>query len=452
MEEIKNGTANTVHVSILGSCVSRDAFSLSKNASAYTDTGREFAVDRFIQSIHPLSAISPPVPTPLAEALVEESKQSATTNFYKRNFMLDITKGWEQYLSEVRSDWLILDFSTVRLNVRPVGETYITYDLEATVTKGMDALPKDGALVSLREKESEDFFSVSPERIRQILSAYLDRILRYYPAERIIVLDIHHVYTYIDPVSHTIATPNASWDARYVKEDRVIQIAYDYAKEHLKGSYFVDALPTPVGNVNHVWGRCGLHYLDEIYLYMLRAIERITGSSEPREQTEAALASLRSDFAHTVFNIYADTANRCAERTANLLDPARGIREGTYEKNGLRLTVGSDLRYRVEGCSNEDTVFYLYSRQKDPCGEWSSVSAELSPGQYRFTTDTENIPDRVTLQLVLTGKEKKQCWITADISKRFALTETYVYILIRLIVKKGEHVNLRGRAILERLK
>jgi hypothetical protein len=106
------------HVSILGSCVLRDAFTLSKNAADYSDTGREFVIDRFVQSINPLSAISPALPTELSEALVEESLASKTSNFYKRNFRLDVTKGWADYLAEVSSEYLLLDLSTARLAMR----------------------------------------------------------------------------------------------------------------------------------------------------------------------------------------------------------------------------------------------------------------------------------------------------------------------------------------------
>ncbi len=451
MEEIKANATQPIHVSILGSCVSRDAFSLSKNASGYAGTGEEYVVDRFIQSIHPLSAISAPVSPSRAEALIEESKSSTATNFYKRNFMLDVTKRWESYLSEVRSDWLILDLSTIRLELRSVDDTYITYDLESTVTKGIDTLPDEGALASLQNGRISDLFSISPEQIHPFLSEYFDRILSLYPAERIIVLDIHHVYTYIDPVARAVATPNAVADNRYRLEDNVIRIAYDYAKEYLKGAYFVDALPVLVGNVNHIWGRCGLHYLDEIYLYMLRAIDLITQTDAPRIQKETELSALRQKFAHAVFEIYADAANRSAAHAANLLNFASGIRAGTYEKNGLLLTVHPDSGYAVQGCATEDTIFYLYSRTQDPCGAWSSIPTELPPGLYRLTTDVEAIPERVTLQLVLSDKEKKQRWISVNVATRFTLTSTCVYILIRLIVKKGECVNLNGKMILERL-
>ena len=57
-----------IHVSILGSCVSRDVFSLSKNAADYRDTGVDYVVDRFPRRSPLGFTASPSVPMPRRDA------------------------------------------------------------------------------------------------------------------------------------------------------------------------------------------------------------------------------------------------------------------------------------------------------------------------------------------------------------------------------------------------
>ena len=437
-----------IHVSILGSCVSRDAFSLSQSAADYRDTGVDYVVDRFVQSIHPLSAISAPVDATLAERLIGEARTSQATNFYKRNFLLDVTKGWDAYLSEVRSDWLILDLSIVRFALRPVGESWITNDLEIAAAKGLS--PEDApAITALKERDLMETVDLREEELEPILEKYLQRILALYPAERIIVLDVRHVSTYVDPVTRTVATPSAVHDRRCRKEDRVIDIAYRSAKRHLRGAHFVDALPLLVGNVGHVWGRCGLHYLDEVYLYFLRAIGQITCGEG--EESGNALAALREDFSKKVLSLYVSAANRTAEHAASVLPRDTGLCEGTFEKNGLTVTVGADRCYTVTGNAEEDTVLYLLSRHGNPVGEWASLPVALPAGSYRITTDVAPIPEQMAVQLALSDKEKNQRWFSVDVARRFSIPTDAVFALVRMTVKAGTRVEVCGRLVLEHI-
>ena len=448
MENTATVERKEIHVSILGSCVSRDAFSLSKNAADYRDTGVDYVVDRFVQSIHPLSAISAPVETTSAETLIGEARTSEATNFYKRNFLLDVTKGWDAYLSEVRSDWLILDLSIVRFALRSVGDSWITHDLEIAASKGLtpETAP---AITALKERALMEAVDLSAEELEPILEKYFQRILSLYPADRIIVLDVRHVTGYIDPIVRTVATPSAVHDRRCRREDRVIDIAYRCAKHHLHGAHFVDALPLLVGNVRHVWGRCGLHYLDEVYLYFLRAIERIT-HGESKENADT-LSTLREDFSQKILSIYVHAANHTAECAANVLPLDTALSEGTFEKNGLTVTVGADRCYTVTGSAEEDTVLYLLSRHGNPIGEWASLPVNLPAGTYRLTTDVEPIPDQMAVQLALSDREKNQRWFSVNVARRFSIPTDAIFAIARMTVKKGTSVQVCGRLVLERL-
>ena len=94
MENIVIPEKKPTHVSVIGSCVSRDVFELCKTADGYTKDENSYVVDRFVQSINPVSAVSAPVRNDLADELIASSQMSRAVNFYKRCFMLDVTKKW----------------------------------------------------------------------------------------------------------------------------------------------------------------------------------------------------------------------------------------------------------------------------------------------------------------------------------------------------------------------
>ena len=82
----------------MGICCSRDIFSSQEN-----DGG--FIIDRFIQSVNPVSAVSM---TPLFSKIPLEATEGKT-NIYKRCITLDLTKKVFDYLFEVHSEYLVLD-------------------------------------------------------------------------------------------------------------------------------------------------------------------------------------------------------------------------------------------------------------------------------------------------------------------------------------------------------
>ncbi|MBQ9760434.1 MAG: hypothetical protein IJW16_03690 [Clostridia bacterium] len=441
-----------IHVSIIGSCVCRDIFSLSKNAEGYGDHENEYIVDRFIQSINPLSAVGEKMPEEVANKLVRESSASSTSNFYKRNFKLDVQKSWDDYLSEVRSEWLVVDFSTMRLPVRCFGSTYVTQSLEEEVQKGQIALPEDAQLRQLAATRTLSLSELTDTELEQIVNTYLDRLLQIYPQQKIIVVDVKHVFTYIDEKGQSIPSPNYLTNANYQEENRLIALAYDIAKKRMPKAFFVDELPVMIGNAKHVWGKCGLHYVDDIYLYFYRCVDGIAGNRLSRKQYKSANAMLMNEFTRRVFGHYSKTANEYAQNSKSCLDPARGLKPGVYRKNGLTLTVDEDRNFHVEGTTTVETIFYLYSGHGNPCGEWLSVKEEIAPGMYIFSTRVRSDMKRCYIQMVLTTSDMKQKWIFGNLSSWVKTDCTYQHCLVRIVVCRGEYVDITGRLTFEKIK
>lgn len=101
-----------ISISILGTCISRDIFGMQKNDGGYK-------IDRFIQSISPISAVTESM---LIKNIEENYNQidmifSDLSNFYKRVLISDLKKNVFEYMSEIHSDYLLIDAGTMRYNL-----------------------------------------------------------------------------------------------------------------------------------------------------------------------------------------------------------------------------------------------------------------------------------------------------------------------------------------------
>ncbi|MBO5312985.1 MAG: hypothetical protein J6B29_03365 [Clostridia bacterium] len=442
----------TTHVSIIGSCVCRDAFSIPQATEEYGSDENEYIVDRFIQGINPLSAIGSPVAEITATALIEESKFSSAPPFYKRCYMLDLTKAWDSFLSETSSDYLIIDFTTVRLDCRKIDGGLVTFDgVAKDIVLGLGSASVKEATSHLVNAESVSLSNFDEDTLRQAYFKYIDRLLRLYPQEKIIVVEARHAMAYIDPEGGKIATSSPALEQRYIRENKLIDFAYRCAKEKLEKAHFIDALPICVGNVRHKWGQGGLHFVNEIYSYIYRSIDGIIHNRLSRENERLFLLELKEKYTQEIFNYYSATANECVRDSRNTLDYSLGMKVGKYEQNGVCLTVNSDYTFSICGTACEDTVFYLYQAQQSPLGEWRSVPVITSPSRYAFSTRIKNQDKSFFIQLVLTDNEADKMWISGDFTAFVTVKKPYHYRLVRAIIRKGTAVDAEGKLYFEKI-
>ena len=125
------------HISILGLCVLRDFFGMKENNGG-------FEIDRFVQSISPISAVS----DSMLQKRIDNSDEIIQdvfhdlTNFYKRLIKQDLEKSVFTYLSERKSDYLIIDAGNCRYNLLKYSaggvDRYLTIVYEEKVKKLMD--------------------------------------------------------------------------------------------------------------------------------------------------------------------------------------------------------------------------------------------------------------------------------------------------------------------------
>ena len=134
----------------------------------------------------------------------------------------------------------------------------------------------------------------------------------------------------------------------------------------------------------------------------------------------------------------------------NIVSVESGIPVGEVEKNGVKLSIDSDLNFKNSGTATENTVFYLMSANPTPLGEWRSVQRTFEAGKYIFKTGVNYDVAQFYIQLVLTGDGKETKWIPGRFQSAFNTAQDYDYQLIRLVLNAGATVNASGKLILEK--
>jgi len=287
--------------------------------------------------------------------------------------MLDVTKTWSDYLNEVKSEWLIIDVSTARFRIIEFENSYITESLEVCITSKLDKISDDSLLYKLKQSEKVDALDFDCEFLKTQYFKYFDKLLSMYPQEKIIVLGVRHGFSFIDDELLKVSLLDYNVECRQKRENKIIDFAYSCAKEYMPNAHFIDALPIEVCDVRHKWGMLGLHFIADTYLYYFRCIDFIVHCSLDKFQEKDYISKMQFDFTKKIFSKFSLFVNKIVEKDRNKLRMDKGVLPGSYEKNGVKLVIMDDYSYSVSGTSTDDTVFYLFSSQKNPMGEWTSV-------------------------------------------------------------------------------
>lgn len=270
-------------ISILGICVLRDIFGLHKNNGDYQ-------IDRFIQSVNPISSVSKSM---LQKNIGHEDEEiqdifRGEFNFYKRNLLFDLNKTIFPYLSEVKSEYLMIDAGTCRFDLLRYsdkgGDDYLTVALEDKIKKLMEKgyLPRTAKIIQLSEMSNE------------IFSAYMDlfveQILEMYRREQIILVDCQAV-----PYSITKMRDKINFFDSKIIEKWYINInrGYRYLRKNLVGCHVIEFPTGMVADEGHKWGRASLHYVPEYYDYALEAVNVITQENLSYENEQEKLRNLK---------------------------------------------------------------------------------------------------------------------------------------------------------------
>jgi len=235
------------------------------------------------------------------------------------------------------------------------------------------------------------------------------------------------------------------------REDALFEYAYECVLEKLPRAHVIDPPLLVIGNAKHKWGKFGLHYVTDTYLYTYRCIDYIIHAHKGRTKERQYMMEQNCLLTERLFHKYSSIVNDCVQRERDILHLRGNLKPGIYEQNGVTLTVASNYEFSVRGKAEKDTVFYLLSATGNPCGGWTSAKDTLSPGKYLFTTRVQCQLDDYFMQLVLTDEGGEKHWVYGNLSNSFEIDREYAYRLVRFVVKCGKSLDVKGLLSLERV-
>lgn len=294
------------HVSIIGSCISRDVFGFNQ------DSG--YQIDRFVQSISPISGGTDRVSDIDYQRTINDIMgEYEISNFYKRNFALDLTGKTFDYLFEADSDYLLIDMATCR------------YDLLKNacggVMTGISSLHHAEITSAFCRKYHVPEFTKVIDRDEDIIwmmdryvPRYLNRILSKYDPEYIILLEAYAVPYYLLENAALAEYANKeltdSWNVR-------IRHGYELACSHLDGCHIIRFPSCVLGDAKHKWGLDKLHYRPEYYEYAFQAVNAIAEKS-PKEEERKKLDVLYDTYSRKFEIFFKESLSNTLRKKNNI--------------------------------------------------------------------------------------------------------------------------------------
>ena len=273
-------------INILGSCISRDIFHYQKDDGGYRIAKYSNEFDIFHIKDNPMEIDK--------EKYYNTDISDIMSSFLKRCFYLDITKKTLEYIKEDLGDYLVIDSAVCRFSNIKIGKTSIAY-----TNKRMQLLSR---LNNVHILEVIDYVeSVLPiDEMEISLRVFVEEILKLYPLNRIILIDIQSSFFHYDGETiHPFSTPE-----KWIKQNERMRKAFSVLKELLHGCHIIP-MPIAIASDTYHWLNVSvLHYTKEYYNYAFRCIDTIIKklpieqeiSIIERECTDCSIAYTRTHF------------------------------------------------------------------------------------------------------------------------------------------------------------
>jgi len=258
-----------IKVSILGCCVLRDAI-------AFEDKMGGVVVERFVQFITPMTMFGG---RPVLRGDILEPDTLAGADFVNRCMYLDFKKLLFEYLSEVKSDYILLDVSNLVIY-------FYAFENGICFTESRGFLNNEKRILDLMGMSKEGLaryrrgiFDLSVNEIRYTMKVYAKKILSMYEVSQIILVELYMAEKYIDAES---GVPVQWWHNMLPthSQNAILQIAYETFKQELGNVHTISFPKETYGDVNHKWGKYQLHYQGAYYKYLWKELMKIMEHEE----------------------------------------------------------------------------------------------------------------------------------------------------------------------------
>ena len=271
---------NKCTVDIIGSCVSRDSLSIGGSDD-------DFEVCVHVQQCNPIIQFMQHIIPNITMEDVEN-----TSKFFKKCICCDINKDLKQRLDESNADWLILDSRVIAYGLCKIclgGGTheYITdgdkLDLKLNTLKKISDFDMDSHIdYNYSIEYSEAFISF----ISYIKGRY---------GNNIILISIHEA-----PV--TLNTEGILVENHFNEDYSLIELDYELKIVKEIGCYYVKP-PSLIADYMHKWGPSAVHFVEEYYQYVYKAILTIISTKSDERKMRIELDTLYAESSYCMFRI-----------------------------------------------------------------------------------------------------------------------------------------------------
>ena len=235
-------------IDILGSCVTRDAFEFDGESS--------FLVNKYFARSSLASIYSFPLK-------INQDQIGLSSSFQRKMVLQDVTKELKNYIKNIKSDLLIIDFIDERFKiVRTSGDRYVTRSSEF-LKSNINSLFKTG---SVSEEDKLKMWETAAEN-------FISDIKEYYNPRKIILHKAFWRQLYMNNKGEIC---NFEEETRRLidKNNQELQYLYNFMEYKLDDINIIH-IDEFVASENHKWGLQPFHYEDDYYIEFLTRLKNI---------------------------------------------------------------------------------------------------------------------------------------------------------------------------------
>jgi hypothetical protein len=236
-------------VDIHGSCVSRDILNYDYNNDLIL--GKYLARSSFVSTV--------------AEPFPEEIDLNINSPWQKRTVEIDLKKELFKQLYEDKANYLLIDFIDERLALMKYKNSIITISDEL----------KNSNFKDFFKGENINKFNLEKSIWKRSMKEYLEKLLKIYKEEKIIIHETYFVDSYITK-NGKIKSFNENQIAYNKKINALLEEYYNHIKTKLPDANVINIIENyNLAYEDHIWGNQPVHYVDSYNKQAFRILKSI---------------------------------------------------------------------------------------------------------------------------------------------------------------------------------
>jgi hypothetical protein len=234
-------------VDIHGSCVSRDILNYDYN--------NELTLGKYLARSSFVSAVAEPFP--------EEIDLNIASPWQKRTVEIDLKKELFKQLSDDNANYLLIDFIDERLALMKYENSIITISDEL----------KNSNFQDLFQGETINKFNLEKSIWKRSMKEYLEKLLKIYKEEKIIIHETYFVDSYITK-NGEIKSFHENQIAYNKQINALLEEYYNHIENKLPNANIINIIENyNLAYEDHIWGNQPVHYVDSYNKHAFRILK-----------------------------------------------------------------------------------------------------------------------------------------------------------------------------------